>query len=165
MTKPQVPPHTKKLTSPTLIPASQALRFLWGDLEAGLVSDWIYGSSDKIHLMAFSLPPGQKFTNSADFQTCYNAFETYYCLSGEFSFHNPQTATATRQSRPQSPKLPAKPKHAALCFMIMRCASMPLTGPPLLFNNLDMQQSVVQLWTWGTLANGKSVNHRAICLH
>jgi quercetin dioxygenase-like cupin family protein len=76
---------------PTLIPGASAPRFLWGDRSAGYVSDWIYGSSTKIHMMSFEMPVGARFGNSPDFKTYYNAAETYHCLKGEFTFHCPET--------------------------------------------------------------------------
>jgi quercetin dioxygenase-like cupin family protein len=76
---------------PTLIRAAAAPRFLWGDRKAGFVSDWIYGSSPRIHMMSFELPPGARFGNSPDFKTFYGCQETYTCLSGEFTFHCPET--------------------------------------------------------------------------
>ena len=48
---------------PTKIAARHAKRFLWGDDQAGWVSDWIYGSSPKIHMMAFSMNVGARFGN------------------------------------------------------------------------------------------------------
>jgi quercetin dioxygenase-like cupin family protein len=75
----------------TLIKAADAPRFLWGDEKAGYVSDWIYGSSPKIHMMSFELPVGARFGNSPDFKTYYNCAETYHCLRGEFTFHCPET--------------------------------------------------------------------------
>jgi quercetin dioxygenase-like cupin family protein len=76
---------------PTLIPAAKAPRFLWGDAESGYVSDWIYGSSPNIHMMAFELNVGGRFGNSPDFKTYYNCAETYHCLKGEFTFHCPES--------------------------------------------------------------------------
>lgn len=76
---------------PTLIKAADAPRFLWGDEKAGYVSDWIYGSSAKIHMMSFEMSVGARFGNSPDFKTYYNCAETYYCLKGEFTFHCPET--------------------------------------------------------------------------
>jgi quercetin dioxygenase-like cupin family protein len=76
---------------PALIPAAAAPRFLWGDEKAGYVSDWIYGSSPKIHMMSFEMNVGTRFGNSPDFKTYYNAAETYHCLKGEFTFHCPET--------------------------------------------------------------------------
>ncbi len=87
---PQGPPGISYDT-PTLIPAALAPRFLWGDDQAGYVSDWIYGSSPDIHMMSFELNVGSRFGNSPDFKTYYNCAETYHCLKGEFTFHCPET--------------------------------------------------------------------------
>ena len=75
----------------TLIKAAEVSRFLWGDQKAGYVSDWIYGSSPKIHMMSFEMAVGARFGNSPDFKTYYNCAETYHCLKGEFTFHCPES--------------------------------------------------------------------------
>jgi quercetin dioxygenase-like cupin family protein len=75
----------------TLIKAHETPRFLWGDEKARYVSDWIYGSSPKIHMMSFEMSVGARFGNSPDFKTYYNCAETYHCLKGEFTFHCPET--------------------------------------------------------------------------
>ncbi len=75
----------------TLIKKADATRFLWGDSDAGYVSDWIYGSSPRIHMMSFEMPVGTRFGNSPDFKTVYRCAETYHCLKGEFTFHCPET--------------------------------------------------------------------------
>jgi quercetin dioxygenase-like cupin family protein len=87
---PQGPPGIS-FSEPTLIPAADAPRFLWGDEESGYVSDWIYGSSPDIHMMSFEMNVGARFGNSPDFKTYYNCSETYHCLKGEFTFHCPET--------------------------------------------------------------------------
>jgi quercetin dioxygenase-like cupin family protein len=87
---PQGPPGIS-FSQPALIPAAQAPRFLWGDAEAGFISDWIYGSSPDIHMMSFEMTVGQRFGNSPNFKTYYNCAETYHCLKGEFTFHCPET--------------------------------------------------------------------------
>lgn len=52
---------------PTLIPARDAVGFLWGDEQAGYVSDWIYGSSP----ITTRLQAGG--TGQVDFITIYMA--------------------------------------------------------------------------------------------
>ena len=48
-------PHPT-FSEPTLIPYDKVTRYLWGDDEAGLVNDWIYLSSGKIHQLIFGFP-------------------------------------------------------------------------------------------------------------
>lgn len=131
MGKPQVPPGTVRLDKPTLIPAERALRFLWGDAEAGLVSDWIYGSSAKIHMMAFALSPGRGFRNSADFRTCYDAAETYYCLKGEFTFHCPDTGEVHVLRRGDALYIPPRTWHYGFNFGAEECRILEAITPPL----------------------------------
>jgi quercetin dioxygenase-like cupin family protein len=127
----QVPKATKKLTEPTLISGRTALRFLWGDEQAGLVSDWIYGSSQHIHLMAFSLSVGQKFVNSADLKTYYNAAETYYCLKGEFTFHCPETGEVQVLHKGDTLYIPPKTWHFGYNFGSEECRVLESLSPPL----------------------------------
>ena len=49
---------------PAPIPYAQVTRHIWGDAAAGLVDDWIYVSSDKIHQLVFGMPPGDGFRHS-----------------------------------------------------------------------------------------------------
>lgn len=86
---PQGPPGIS-FDKPTFIAAADAPRFLWGDAEAGYVSDWVYGSSPDIHMMAFEMNVGARFGNSPDFKTYYDCAETYHCLKGEFTFLCPE---------------------------------------------------------------------------
>ena len=128
--KRQVPKATKKLTEPTLILGRDALRFLWGDETAGLVSDWIYGSSRNIHLMSFSLGVGQSFSNSKDFKTYYNAAETYYCLKGEFTFHCPETGEVQVLRKGDTLYIPPKTWHFGCNFGDEECRVLESLAPP-----------------------------------
>jgi mannose-6-phosphate isomerase-like protein (cupin superfamily) len=128
--KRQVPKATKKLTEPTLIPGRAALRFLWGDEEAGFVSDWIYGSSQNIHLMSFSLSVGQRFANSSDLKTYYNAAETYYCLKGEFTFHCPETGEVQVLHKGDTLYIPPKTWHFGCNFGSEECRVLESLAPP-----------------------------------
>ncbi len=76
---------------PAHIPYQTVQRHLWGDAAAGEVADWIYVSSDKIHQLVFSLPPGGAFTHSDDFRTVFAADELYYVISGVMALANPET--------------------------------------------------------------------------
>ena len=128
--KRQVPKATRKLTEPTLIPGRTALRFLWGDEQAGFVSDWIYGSSQKIHLMAFSLSVGQKFVNSPDLKTYYNAAETYFCLKGEFTFHCPETGEVQVLRKGDTLYIPPRTWHFGYNFGTEECRVLESLSPP-----------------------------------
>lgn len=66
-------------------------RHVWGDAEAGLVDDWIYVSSDKIHQLVFGMPPGDGFRHSESFRTVFAADEVLYVLSGTMIIANPET--------------------------------------------------------------------------
>lgn len=66
-------------------------RHVWGDEASGLVDDWIYVSSDKIHQLVFGLPPGEGFRHSESFRTIFAADEVLYVLQGTMVIANPET--------------------------------------------------------------------------
>lgn len=76
---------------PSPIPYSNVTRHIWGDTESGLVDDWIYVSSDKIHQLVFGLPPGHGFRHSESFRTVFSADEVLYVLQGTMVIANPET--------------------------------------------------------------------------
>ena len=78
------------------VPRREAAMHLWGDEEAGYVGDRIYVSSDLIHLIEFSLPPGGRFTHSDLNRTVFAADEVLYVAEGEMLLVNPETGEAAR---------------------------------------------------------------------
>ncbi|MCA0431782.1 MAG: cupin domain-containing protein [Proteobacteria bacterium] len=78
-------------SEPTLIPYDKVTRYLWGDSEAGLVNDWIYLSSSKIHQLIFGFPAGEGFRHSESFRTIFGADEVLYVLQGGMVIANPET--------------------------------------------------------------------------
>ena len=77
-------------SGPTAIAGEQAARFLWGDDESGEVADWIYASTDKIHMLVFALPPGGECLHSDRHRTIFGADVTYCVLQGTLVLANPQ---------------------------------------------------------------------------
>lgn len=76
---------------PATIPYSSAVRFLWGDDVSGEVSDWIYASTDLIHMLVWALPPGGKCLHSDTHRTVFGADVTYFVLDGKLVLANPET--------------------------------------------------------------------------
>jgi quercetin dioxygenase-like cupin family protein len=83
-------------SEPTAIPYASVTRHLWGDDEAGRVSDWIYVSGAEIHQLVFGLPPGGRFGHSDSFRTVFAADEVLYVLSGVMVISNPETGEVHR---------------------------------------------------------------------
>ncbi len=75
---------------PTAIPYGRVTRHVWGDEASGLVDDWIYVSSDKIHQLVFGLPPGAGFRHSESFRTVFAADEVLVVLQGTMALANPE---------------------------------------------------------------------------
>jgi len=76
---------------PTAIAYEQAARYLWGDDEAGRVSDWIYASTEKIHMLVYALPAGGACLHSDAHRTVFGADVTYVVLEGTLALANPET--------------------------------------------------------------------------
>jgi quercetin dioxygenase-like cupin family protein len=76
---------------PTAIAYADAARFLWGDDDAGRVSDWIYASTDKIHMLVYALPAGGSCLHSDAHRTVFGADVTYFVLHGTLALANPET--------------------------------------------------------------------------
>ena len=82
--------------APTVIRAADEVRHTWGDEEAGFVEDWIYVSSQRIHVIVFGLPPGGAFRHSESFRTVFAADELLHVLQGTLVLANPETGEIVR---------------------------------------------------------------------
>lgn len=77
--------------APTLVRRGDITHHVWGDQQSGLVGDWLYASTDKIHVIEFGMAPGCWFRHSPAFRTVFAADEVLYVLSGAMLACNPQT--------------------------------------------------------------------------
>jgi mannose-6-phosphate isomerase-like protein (cupin superfamily) len=77
--------------APTLVGRASIRHHVWGDRESGLVGDWIYASTDKIHVLEFALGPGRWFRHSPAFRTVFAADEVFHVLQGAMLACNPET--------------------------------------------------------------------------
>jgi quercetin dioxygenase-like cupin family protein len=85
------PSPRPQFEGPAHIPYSAVTHHLWGDEDSGMVADWCYVSTDKIHQLVLGLPPGGAFRHSTDYKTKFAADELYYVLAGEIALANPET--------------------------------------------------------------------------
>lgn len=81
---------------PSPVPLVQAALHLWGDPEAGEVTDWIYLSNERIHHLMFGLPPGGGFRHSHVNRTIFAADEVLHVLSGTMVIANPEVGEVHR---------------------------------------------------------------------
>jgi quercetin dioxygenase-like cupin family protein len=87
---------------PALIRRSDVTRHVWGDPAAGEVFDWIYASTDKVHMLVFGLPPGAGFRHSEDFRTIFAADELLHVLEGVLVIADPETGEVQRAGAGES---------------------------------------------------------------
>lgn len=72
------------------------MRHIWGDPDAGEVTDQIYVSSGLIHALVFGLEPQGSFRHSPDHPTVFGADELLYVLDGVMVIANPETGEVQR---------------------------------------------------------------------
>ncbi len=88
--------------APTLIKRTAVRTHIWGDRESGLVADWLYASTDKLHVLLFGLAPGRWFKHSPAYRTVFAADEVLYVLSGSMLASNPETGEVLQCERGES---------------------------------------------------------------
>ena len=87
---------------PALIRRGEVTRHVWGDPAAGEVFDWIYASTDKVHMLVFGLPPGGAFRHSEDYRTIFAADEVLHVLEGTMVIADPQHGEVQRVAAGES---------------------------------------------------------------
>jgi quercetin dioxygenase-like cupin family protein len=81
---------------PALIRRADVTRHIWGDAAAGEVYDWIYASTERVHMLVFGVPPGGGFRHSGDFRTIFAADELLHVLEGVLVIADPETGEVQR---------------------------------------------------------------------
>lgn len=96
MSQPNRPERPRRSTPrpvydrPTVITQDKAADHLWGDPGSGLVSDKVYLSSDVLHVLQYTLPPGCRFVHSSTNPTVFAADVTYIVLEGALWVADPE---------------------------------------------------------------------------
>jgi quercetin dioxygenase-like cupin family protein len=87
---------------PALIRRADVTKHVWGDPEAGEVFDWIYASTDKVHMLVFGLAPGGAFRHSQEHRTIFAADELLHVLEGVLVIADPETGEVQRAGAGES---------------------------------------------------------------
>lgn len=87
---------------PALIRRADVTKHVWGDPEAGEVYDWIYASTDKVHMLVFGLAPGGAFRHSEEYRTIFAADELLHVLEGVLVIADPETGEVQRAEAGES---------------------------------------------------------------
>lgn len=83
---------------PHVVTSTNVTRHLWGDGESGYVGDEVLLSTDKLHALIFTLPPGGRFGHSEDNRTVFAADEVYVVLEGTIGVIDPAIGQVVRAS-------------------------------------------------------------------
>ena len=81
---------------PALVRRADVTRHVWGDPQAGEVFDWIYASTDRVHMLVFGLAPGGAFRHSEAYRTVFAADEVLHVLDGTMVIADPETGEVQR---------------------------------------------------------------------
>lgn len=117
-------------TAPTAIPYATVTRHIWGDMEAGEVTDWIYASTSLIHVLVFGLAPGRRFVHSPAYRTVFGADEVFQVLSGTMVVANPETGEVHRVSTGGRVAFGASTWHHAFAHGAAPLRVLEIFAPP-----------------------------------
>jgi len=84
---------------PVLVPYESARRRLWGDPQAGILSDWFYARTKRVNVNIFSIPAAGFARESAQNKCVFGADEVFYVLEGTMVINNPETGETYRVNR------------------------------------------------------------------
>jgi quercetin dioxygenase-like cupin family protein len=115
---------------PALIRRADAIRHVWGELASGEVFDWIYASTEKIHMLVFGLPPGAGFRHSEDFRTIFAADELLHVLQGVLVIADPETGEVQRVGTGESVFFRRDTWHHAFALGAEPLRVLELFAPP-----------------------------------
>ena len=115
---------------PALIRRADAIRHVWGDPASGEVYDWIYASTEKIHMLVFGLPPGGGFRHSEDFRTIFAADELLHVLQGVLVIADPETGEVQRVETGESVFFRRDTWHHAFALGAEPVRVLELFAPP-----------------------------------
>jgi quercetin dioxygenase-like cupin family protein len=115
---------------PALIRRADVTRHVWGDPAAGEVYDWIYASTERIHMLVFGLPPGGGFRHSEDFRTIFAADELLHVLEGVLVIADPETGEVQRAAAGESVFFRRDTWHHAFALGAEPLRVLELFAPP-----------------------------------
>ena len=124
------PSPRPQFDGPSHIPYRNVTHHLWGDEDSGMVADWCYVSSDKIHQLVLGLPPGGAFRHSTEYKTKFSADELYYVLSGKMALANPETGEVHVAEKGQSFFFRADTWHHGFNVGIEPLRVLEILSPP-----------------------------------
>jgi mannose-6-phosphate isomerase-like protein (cupin superfamily) len=115
---------------PALIRRGEVTRHVWGDAAAGEVYDWIYASTDKVHMLVFGLAPGGAFRHSEDYRTIFAADEVLHVLEGVLVIADPETGEVQRVGTGESVFFRRDTWHHAFALGPQPLRVLELFAPP-----------------------------------
>jgi quercetin dioxygenase-like cupin family protein len=115
---------------PALVRRADVTRHVWGDPAAGEVFDWIYASTDKVHMLVFGLPPGAGFRHSEDYRTIFAADELLHVLEGVLVIADPETGEVQRAEEGESVFFRRDTWHHAFALGPQPLRVLELFAPP-----------------------------------
>ncbi len=82
--------------APKIIRRDDTAHHVWGDVEAGFVTDRVYLSTRQLHVLEYELPPGGEFRHSPMNQTIFGGDVLYFVLDGTLLLADPSSGELRR---------------------------------------------------------------------
>jgi uncharacterized cupin superfamily protein len=77
--------------APRKIRREDVVHHVWGDTEAGFVTDRVISSTDQLHVLEYELPPGGEFRHSDSNRTVFGADVAYMVVEGQMIVSDPSS--------------------------------------------------------------------------
>jgi mannose-6-phosphate isomerase-like protein (cupin superfamily) len=74
-----------------MIRREDAVHHVWGDPEAGYVTDRVLSSTRRLHVLEYELPPGGEFRHSDSNRTIFGADVVYLVVAGQMIIADPSS--------------------------------------------------------------------------
>ena len=87
---------------PALVRRADVTRHVWGEPASGEVFDWIYASTELVHMLVFGLAPGTEFRHSEAYRTIFAADEVLHVLQGTLVIADPERGEVQRAQAGES---------------------------------------------------------------
>jgi quercetin dioxygenase-like cupin family protein len=115
---------------PALIRRTEVTRHIWGDPASREVFDWIYASTERVHMLVFGVAPGGAFCHSNGYRTIFAADELLHVLEGTMAIADPESGEVQRVGTGESVFFRRDTWHHAFALGPERLRVLELFAPP-----------------------------------
>lgn len=116
--------------APKIIRREDTAHHVWGDVEAGFVTDRVYVSTGQLHVLEYELPPRGEFRHSELNQTIFGGDVLYFVLDGTLLLVDPSTGELKRATAGSGVLIPRGTWHNGFNPEAERVRVIEFFSPP-----------------------------------